>query len=292
MAARAEYRTVAPIGAGGTGRVELARNSAGRLVALKTVHEHLTAAPRFRERFRREAAAALRVRGPFTATVTDAGTEDSEPWLASDYCVGPPLVDVVTTAGPPSPADLATFGSAIAVALSAVHGAGPALLDLKPAHVLITRRGPKIIDFGTAGRSAGQDPAVAGFLGFVAPELLTPGSRTDTPADVFALGALLALSCTGRNPFGSGSPDEMTRRTLHDGPDLVGVPGPEWPGFLARCLTAAPAARPSMPEALAWCAERAAPAPWWEQDPVTDLIREREDDLAELLAVSGGATGR
>ncbi|WP_176710119.1 protein kinase domain-containing protein [Streptomyces sp. Wb2n-11] len=295
MAERAEYRTVSLIGEGGTGRVHLARNPAGRLVALKTVHDHLTAAPRFRERFRREAAAALRVGGPFTATVLDAGTEDQRPWLASEFCVGPPIVEAVTTTGPLGPADLGTFGSALAVALSAIHGAGPALLDLKPAHVLITHRGPKIVDFGTAGRSAGLNPADSGFLGFVAPEELTPGSRADTPADVFALGALLALSSTGRNPFGSGSAGQVAHRTLHDAPDLLGVPGTEWPGFLARCLAAAPADRPSMPEALAWCAERAAPVPWWEQEPAAGLIREHEEDLAELLAVSegdGAATDR
>ncbi|MGW0559197.1 serine/threonine-protein kinase [Streptomyces sp. NPDC003016] len=291
MAERAEYRTVSLIGEGGTGRVHLARDPVGRLVALKTVHEHLTAAPRFRERLRREAAAALRVKGPFTATVLDAGPEDRRPWLAAEFCVGPPIVEAITTAGPLGPADLGTFGSALAVALSAVHGAGPALLDLKPAHVLITRRGPKIVDFGTVGRSAGLNPADSGFLGFVAPEELTPGSRADTPADVFALGALLALSSTGRNPFGSGSAEQVTHRTLHDAPDLLGVPGPEWPGFLARCLAAAPADRPSMPEALAWCAERAAPVPWWEQEPAAGLIREHEEDLAGLLAVSEGDGG-
>ncbi|WP_167518428.1 protein kinase domain-containing protein [Streptomyces albidochromogenes] len=286
MAERAEYRTVSLIGEGGTGRVHLARDPAGGLVALKTVHDRLTEAPRFRERFRREAAAALRVRGPFTATVVDTGTEDRQPWLAAEFCAGPPLVEAITTAGPLGPADLGTFGSAIAVALSAIHGAGPALLDLKPAHVLITHRGPKIVDFGTVGRSAGLDPAGHGFLGFVAPEELTPGSRADTPADVFALGALLALSSTGRNPFGSGSAAQVTERTLHDAPDLVGVPGGEWPGFLAACLAKTPAGRPSMPEALAWCAERAAAGPWWEQELVADLIREHERELAELLAVS------
>ncbi|WP_167368045.1 serine/threonine-protein kinase [Streptomyces agglomeratus] len=288
MPEHAEYRIVSLIGEGGTGRVQLARDPAGRLVALKTVHERLTAAPRFLERFRREAAAALRVRGPFTATVFDAGTEDGQSWLAAEFCVGPPIVETITTTGPLGPADLGTFGSAVAVALSAIHGAGPALLDLKPAHVLITHRGPKIIDFGTAGRSAGLDPAGSGFLGFVAPELLVPGSRADTPADVFALGALLALSSTGRNPFGSGSAERVTERTLHDAPDLVGVPGAEWPGFLAACLATAPADRPSMPEALAWCAERAAPVPWWEQEAAAGLISEYEEHLGELLAVSAG----
>ncbi len=294
MAERAEYRTVSLIGEGGTGRVQLARNSAGRLVALKTVHEHLTAAPRFRERFRREAAAALRVGGPFTATVLDVGTEDRGPGWPPSSAWGRrssrPSPRPDRWAPPTSPRSARR--SPWPCPPSTARGA---LLDLKPSHVLITHRGPKIVDFGTVGRSAGLNPADSGFLGFVAPEELTPGSRADTPADVFALGALLALSSTGRNPFGSGSAEQVAHRTLYDAPDLLGVPGTEWPGFLARCLAAAPADRPSMPEALAWCAERAAPVPWWEQEPAAGLIREHEEDLAELLAVSegdGAATDR
>ena len=56
------YRLVALLGEGGMGRVHLGRAASGRLVAVKTVREHLAADPLFRERFRREAQTATQWR--------------------------------------------------------------------------------------------------------------------------------------------------------------------------------------------------------------------------------------
>lgn len=49
-------RLLGRLGAGGMGQVYLGRTRGGRLVAVKTVHEHLADDPHYRERFRREAA--------------------------------------------------------------------------------------------------------------------------------------------------------------------------------------------------------------------------------------------
>ncbi len=65
------YRLLGRLGAGGMGRVYLARSPAGRPVAVKIVHAELAAEPDFCARFRREITAAGRVSGAFTATVLD-----------------------------------------------------------------------------------------------------------------------------------------------------------------------------------------------------------------------------
>lgn len=76
--------------------------------------------------------------------------------------------------------------------LKAIHEAGYIHLDLKPANVLIDFEGGlKIADFGLAS----QWPAPAGIDGegdrhYLAPEQLS--GRFDKPADVFALGMMLA----------------------------------------------------------------------------------------------------
>ncbi|WP_434588434.1 serine/threonine-protein kinase [Streptomyces sp. A5-4] len=280
MAERAEYRIVSLLGEGATGRVELAQAASGQLVALKTVHPHLAAERSFRELFRREATAAHTVGGPFTAAVVDGGIESGQPWLATEFCVGPALVETVTTLGPLDPPSLGTLGTALTVALSALHAAGLVHRELKPAHVIVTRGGPKVIGFG-----AGYPEDATGPLGFVAPEQLTPGAQVGPPADVFGLGVLLALSSTGRNPHGSGGAEKVLLRTLHEAPDLIGVPGPQWPGFIAHCLAKSPADRPTVPEALAWCAGQAAAVPWWEEEPMSGVIREHEDDVTELLGL-------
>ncbi|MVO86883.1 protein kinase [Streptomyces sp. p1417] len=288
------YRLVAQLGAGGMGRVHLARSASGRPVAVKTVHGHLAAEPEFRERFRRETAAARAVTGPYTAAVLDADPDAEQPWLVTEFCAGPLLADAVAAHGPLSAADLAVLGASLAEALAAVHAAGIVHRDLKPSNVVVTRDGPKVLDFGIA-QSAVDDSLTAsdeaiGSPGFIAPEQLTRAEgdgRAGPPADVFALGALLALAATGRAPFGADGVARVLYRTLHEPPDLVGVPSPALGAFLARCLSRAPADRPTVAEVLLWCGERASdgPAPWWERGAVADLIGRHELGVAELWGV-------
>ncbi|WP_329561637.1 protein kinase [Streptomyces uncialis] len=299
-----EYLLVAPLGAGGMSRVFLARSASGRLVAVKVVHPHLAADPRFRERFRRETAAARAIRGPFTAAVLGADPEAGHPWLAVEFCAGPALSEALAALGPLDSGNLAALGAALAEAVAAVHTAGLVHRDLKPSNVVVTADGPKVIDFGIA-RATGGDPGgdtgrgdgtasddeetltgtgeIIGSPGFMAPEQITRDGETGPAADVFALGALLALSATGRNPHGSGTAPQILYRTVHEAPDLIGVPDGGWDDLLGRCLAKEPADRPTVPELLAWCAPRAS-APWWEAPTVTELIGHH--DLAAARAVT------
>ncbi|MGX1032933.1 serine/threonine protein kinase [Streptomyces ambofaciens] len=292
------YRIIALLGEGGMGRVHLARSASGRPVAVKTVHRHLAAVPEFRERFRRETAAARSVTGVYTAAVLDAGPDDEPPWMAVEFCAGPGLPEAVAAHGPLGSGDLAALGAALAEALMAVHAAGLVHRDVKPSNVLVSCHGPKVIDFGIAKSAADEsltaDSEAIGSPGFIAPEQLAGDAAGPGPAaDVFALGAVLVEAATGRGPFGSGRVPEVLYRTLHEDPDLVGVPGTVWEDFLGRCLARRPADRPTVAQVLAWCAERASDEPWWEREPVAGLIRRQEDEVTELLGrVAVKAAGR
>lgn len=296
-----EYRTLALLGAGGMGRAYLARSGSGRLVVVKVMHAHLAAEPLFRERLRREVEAARAVTGPFTAAVLDAGTQAPLPWLAIEYCAGPTLSEAVAGSGPLAAGDLASLGAALAEALIAIHAAGLAHRDLKPANVLVTGQGPRVIDFGIA-KALGDGPAsgpsdealtgsgeMLGSAGFMAPEQITYTTEPAAPCDVFALGALLALAATGRNPHGGGTAPQIVYRTLHEKPDLAGVPDGEWTAFLTRCLSKGPDGRPTAAEVLDWCAARAAERPWWERPEVTALIDGHEEAVARRIELSAEA---
>ncbi len=93
------YRMLRRLGAGGMGRVYLARSPGGRTVAVKVVRPDLAADTGFRERFRHEAEIARAVSGPYTAAVVDADPEAPLPWLATSYVLGPDLTDVVAAHG-------------------------------------------------------------------------------------------------------------------------------------------------------------------------------------------------
>ncbi|MEU8487613.1 serine/threonine-protein kinase [Streptomyces sp. NPDC048641] len=287
MVRLADYRLVSQLGDGGTGTAHLARSPAGQVVVVKAVREDLAVEPLFRARYRWETEAARAVRGPFTAAVRDADPEAAVPWLAAEFCVGPSLSEAVAALGLPDPAALGAIGASLAGALTAIHATGLVHGDLKPANVVVTAAGPKVIDFGVAKAAAsghGTAGESAGSPGFMAPEQITHAVPAGAPADVFALGALLGLCATGRNPHGAGNAPHVIHRTLHEEPDLLGVPDQEWQAFLGGCLAKSPYARPTVPEVLAWCVARATPYPWWEQEEVAALIHVHEESLAERLA--------
>jgi serine/threonine protein kinase len=272
----AGYRIVAPLGGAGD---QLGVAPDGRYAVLRTVSDRLAADPGFREHFRRETTAALSVSSPYTADVVAADADAPRPWVAAEYCPGTSLSESVAALGPLGPGELGTLGVVAAEALRRIHGAGLVHHGLKPATVVLTGSGPRITGFGGCG--SGGSP------GFIAPELLSGEGAPGTAADVFAVGALLAMAATGRNPHGAGGAQQVLYRTRHSGPDLVGVPDAEWAGWLVRCLAKYPADRPTVPELARWCAERAGDEPWWEREPLLSMIRDEETYVAELASGEG-----
>ncbi|MFJ4716455.1 protein kinase [Streptomyces sp. NPDC088785] len=247
------YRVVGRLGAGGMGRVYLARSKGGRAVAVKVVRPELAEDREFRQRFAREVAAARRVNGVFTAGVVDADAEGDSPWLATAYVPGVSLDDAVARHGAWDVGPVTTLAAGLAEALEAIHTAGLVHRDLKPSNVLLAADGPRVIDFGistsTESSAITRTGVVIGTPGFMSPEQLT-GERVGPASDVFALGAVLAFTASGSGPFGSGSAQGLMYRIVHGSPELDAVPAALRP-LIARCLAKSPDARPRIDELLA-----------------------------------------
>ncbi|WP_143667381.1 serine/threonine-protein kinase, partial [Streptomyces sp. ms184] len=241
------YRTLVRLGAGGMGVVYLARSVGGSLAAVKVIRAEHAADPGFRARFRREAEAAARITGPWVVPVLGADTEAREPWLATAFVPGPSLAQVVAAGGPLPPVTVRALGSRLAEALAAVHEAGLIHRDVKPGNVLLALDGPRLIDFGIARHEGATaltaTGAVIGTPGYLAPEQASAGPL-GPPCDVFSLGCVLVYAATGRGPFGEGGGAGALFRTVHEEPDLTGVP-PGLTPLIAACLAKDPAARPT-----------------------------------------------
>ncbi|MFB8084205.1 PQQ-binding-like beta-propeller repeat protein [Streptomyces sp. NPDC055992] len=240
------------LGGGGMGTVFLARSAGGRVVALKTVHEHLAREPEFRMRFRLEAEAARTIGTLHGATVVDADTQTVVPWLATEYVLGPSLTEAVRAYGPLSEPAVRALGARLAVALAGIHGTGLVHRDLKPSNVLVTTDGPRIIDFGIAralgARRLTRSGQSVGTPAYMSPEQ-AGGRDHEPPGDVFALGGVLVFAATGRGPFHGEQAADVLYRIRYGDPELSAVPEELLP-VLTRCLARAPEDRPS-PEELA-----------------------------------------
>ncbi|GHA80165.1 serine/threonine-protein kinase [Streptomyces termitum] len=241
------FRLHRRLGAGGMGVVYLGSDRRGQRVALKVIRPDLAEDQEFRSRFAREVSAARRIRGGCTARLVAADLEAERPWFATQYVPGPSLHDRVAEEGPLRAADVATIGAALSEGLVAVHEAGVVHRDLKPSNILLSPKGPRIIDFGIAWATGASTlthvGTAVGSPGFLAPEQVR-GAAVTPATDVFSLGATLAYASMGDSPFGHGSSEVMLYRVVHEEAQLQGVPDALAP-LIRACLAKDPEDRPS-----------------------------------------------
>ncbi len=241
------FRLHRRLGAGGMGVVYLGSDRKGQRVALKVIRPDLAEDQEFRSRFAREVSAARRIRGGCTARLVAADLEADRPWFATQYVPGPSLHDKVADEGALGAAEAAAIGAALSEGLVAVHEAGVVHRDLKPSNILLSPKGPRIIDFGIAWATGASTlthvGTAVGSPGFLAPEQVR-GAAVTPATDVFSLGATLAYASTGDSPFGHGSSEVMLYRVVHEEPQLRGVPDALGP-LVRACLAKDPEDRPS-----------------------------------------------
>ncbi|MEV8346399.1 serine/threonine-protein kinase [Streptomyces niveus] len=291
------YRLLGKLGAGGMGRVYLARSEGGRTVAVKVVHPHLALDEEFRARFRREVAAARRVGGAWTAPVLDADPEAATPWVATGYVAGPSLTQAVAAHGPLPERTVRALGAGLAEALGAVHELGLVHRDVKPSNVLLALDGPRLIDFGIARATDGTASLTStgvsvGSPGYMAPEQIL-GKGVTGAADVFSLGAVLAYATAGVSPFPGDSSAALLYKVVHEEPELDALDG-DLKDLVAHCLAKDPAARPTPAEVAA----RLTPAPGGAAPLVEAgwlpeaLVREVSRAAVQLLDLESAAPVR
>ncbi|MCT2545698.1 serine/threonine-protein kinase [Streptomyces atratus] len=279
------YLLLGRLGAGGMGRVYLARSEGGRTVAVKVVHAEHVADPHFRARFRREVDAARRVGERYTAPVLDAAPDEDYPWVATGYVPGLSLEQVVRGHGALPTESVLALADGLLRALKDIHAAGIVHRDLKPSNVMLTVEGPKVIDFGIARAvetsvdslltSTGM---VIGSPGFMAPEQIR-GESAGPKSDVFTLGCVLTYAATGTLPFGHGVSNQhaVMYHIVEAAPALDRVRDEGLRTLIARLLTKSPDERPSVDELLAEPDRQhltPAAASWLPADVVGHLARQ------------------
>ncbi|MEV6259449.1 serine/threonine-protein kinase [Streptomyces sp. NPDC051784] len=286
------YLLLGRLGAGGMGRVYLARAEGGRTVAVKVVHEEHVADPQFRARFRREIDAARRVGKRHTAPVLDADPDANLPWVATGYIPGLSLEEVVRRHGPLPPSSVRALAQGLLKALDDIHGADIVHRDLKPSNIMLTVNGPRVIDFGiaraletSAGSVLTSMGLIVGSPGFMSPEQIR-GQEIGPKSDVFSLGCVLNWAVTGQLAFGppGAHPHSVNYHAAESAPDLERVGDTALRDLISRCLTKDVDERPDVAALLSDDqGARSMPANGAWLPP--DVIAELADRSARLLDV-------
>ena len=209
------YTIKGSLGHGGMGKVFRATDSRlGRSVAIKISDA------RFSRRFEHEARAIAALNHPNICTLHDVGPN----YLVMELVEGETLAQRLKK-GKLSLEQTVRFGAQIAEALAAAHAKGIVHGDLKPANIMLTKSGVKVLDFGLARSVA--DPAntapsmIMGTPAYMAPEQ-REGQVIDTRTDIYAFGLVLSEMITGKRSQESELPpplEPIVMRCLAKDPD-------------------------------------------------------------------------
>lgn len=286
-----QYRVLDQIGRGGMGRVFKAEHrTMGRIVALKVLAPDLLRTDRAQELFLREVRAAAQLVHPNIVTAYDANEIEGRYFLVLEYVDGPNLEQLVRRQGPLPVGQACDYVRQIAHGLQCAHLQGMVHRDVKPANILVQRRGlhgddiglVKISDFGLArfhnaadefaghpGTILTKDNTVMGTPDYLSPEQARSLHKTDIRSDLYSVGCTFYYLLTGEVVFPGGSTlDKLIRHGTQKALSVRDM-RPEVPAEVAaiveKLLAKHPPDRYQTPAELAAALEPFAvsgPTPW------------------------------
>lgn len=174
------------------------------------------------ERLLVEARHSAQLSHPNICKVYQVGQFEGRPYLVMEFVHGTTLQQELASA-PLPPGRALHYASQVAEALLEAHAAGVVHGDLKPANIMVDRRGQvKVLDFGVARRVSESDGAAfssppAGTLPYMPPEALR-GEPIDARGDLWSFGVLLYEMIAGAPPFVGSTRKEIRSSILQDEP--------------------------------------------------------------------------
>src|ERR1700689_3276273 len=238
------------------GEVYRARDArVGRDVAIKVLPSHLSSDPDLKQRMEREARSISSLNHPHICTLHDIGSQDGVDFLVMEHLDGETLAGRLNRGAMPI-AEALPIAIKIADALDRAHARGIVHRDLKPANIMLTKNGPKLMDFGLAKPAPGlssasgaspltpstptmsvatlsgsaspltQKGTVVGTFQYMAPEVLQ-GAEADARSDIFSFGCLLYEMLTGRRAFEGKSQFSVLGAILDKEPERISTVLPD-----------------------------------------------------------------
>ncbi|MBQ1075787.1 serine/threonine protein kinase [Micromonospora sp. C31] len=288
------YRPVRQLGAGASGRVDLAVHEAtGTPVAIKYLTGAIGDDRAFRAAFRAEARLLAGIDDPHVCRLYEYVESPAGAAIVMELVNGVSLRQMLRAHGPTTPESALCVLKGSLAGLGAAHDRSVVHRDYKPENVLVTAEGTsKLADFGIAmpvGGSSGV--SVTGTPRYMAPEQWT-GAPASPACDIYAATATFYECLTGRPPFDGR--DLPTLRQQHTRAPIPTGPAPEPVHDLLRHgMAKQPAERPQPAQVFLAVLERVAAETYgqrWEEHGLRELAR-RVALLAALLPFPDGTGG-
>jgi serine/threonine-protein kinase len=217
------FRLLEELGSGSLSSVYRAvEEPLGRTVALKVLKNTIGPESPFAAQLEREARLLATLSHPNIGLLYAFAKSDAGMHLVLEFVDGFSLAELAKKKPILSPDAVAIIGAAVARGLGHAHERGIVHRDVKPANILVSRRGDvKVFDFGIAQRTVRVDEPVSlaplrleniaafGTPAYMAPEQIL-GEGVDARSDLFSLGVVLYQLLCGARPFERG--DEGDQR--------------------------------------------------------------------------------
>jgi hypothetical protein len=162
---------------------------------------------------------------------------------------GMSLEERLNKEGPLELKEILRIGMQIAEGLAAAHKQGLIHRDIKPGNILLENgvQRVKITDFGLAkvadDASVTQSGVIAGTPMYMSPEQ-AEGQPLDHRSDLFSLGTVLYVMCTGRTPFRASGTMGVLKRVCEETPRPIREVNPDIPEWLCGIIAKLHAKKP------------------------------------------------
>ncbi len=236
------HKLLGHLGSGGMSSVYLAEHLVMKHKrAIKVLPKSKLGNNSYLERFQREAKAIASLNHPNIVRAFDIDNEKDTHYLVMEYVDGADMQTLVRKHGPLPFAVAADYIAQSARGLHHAHEAGLIHRDVKPANILINKKGVvKVLDLGLALFSEETDPSltmeyndkVLGTADYLPPEQAINSHKIDSRADMYGLGCTLYFLLTGHAPFPEGSIPSRIIRHQNSMPPDIRKDRPDCPGEL------------------------------------------------------------
>ncbi|MCE7869930.1 hypothetical protein DYH09_06080 [bacterium CPR1] len=238
-----EYRIVERLGSGAYSRVYRAVSdrtlNEDESIAVKIFNEEAIKDEEFTRRLEREIELLQRLDHPGIVKVFKSGHQGDLHFMTMEYADGETLSSRLRKDWP-NLGESVDMTIAIGGVLGYAHKLGVVHRDIKPDNIILSKSGPRILDFGLArpeGRSSLTQAGTAlGTPAYMSPEQIRDDEHVDGRADQYALGCVLFELITGRRPFEGDQSVQIMMKHLNEPLQDPRKLNPAIPDQLAKCV--------------------------------------------------------